>query len=100
MNGLSSRPASSQSFGSPSILQHRANRRFKDWFESTYPVVGSISGRNAGREINARAEGDTFTALLTLKTNGRDQVFPMESPAAKVSEVSINRSQAPRWSQT
>jgi hypothetical protein len=30
------------------------------WFESTHRVGGRISGRNTGREINARAEGDTF----------------------------------------
>src|SRR6516225_6624473 len=67
-----------------------------NWFESTHRVGGSISGRNTGREINARAEGDTFTALLTVKTNGHRQVFLMESPGAKVSQVSINLSQAPR----
>jgi hypothetical protein len=67
-----------------------------NWFESTHRVGGSISGRNTGREINARAEGDTFTALLTVKTNGHRQVFLMESPGAKVSQVSINLSQAPK----
>ena len=71
-----------------------------NWFESTYRVGGTISGRNTGREINARAEGDTFTALLTVKTNGRRQVFLMESPGAKVSQVSINLSQAPKRSQS
>jgi hypothetical protein len=65
-----------------------------NWFESTRRVGGSISGRNTGSEINARAEGDTFTALLTVKTNGHRQVFLMQSPGAKVSQVSINLSQA------
>jgi len=50
-----------------------------NWFESTHRVGGSISGRNTGRVINARAEDDTFTALLTVKTNGHRQVFLMES---------------------
>jgi hypothetical protein len=58
-----------------------------NWFESTHRVGGSISG------IDARAEGDTFTALLTVKTIGRRQSFLMESPGAKVSQVSINLSQ-------
>ncbi|HXW30359.1 MAG TPA: hypothetical protein VEK55_13435 [Xanthobacteraceae bacterium] len=65
-----------------------------NWFESTHRVGGSISGRNTGHEIDARAEGDTFTALLTVKTVGRRQSFLMESPGAKVSQVSINLSQA------
>jgi hypothetical protein len=64
-----------------------------NWFESTHRVGGSISGRNTGHEIDARAEGDTFTALLTVKTMGRRQSFLMESPGAKVSQVSINLSQ-------
>jgi hypothetical protein len=67
-----------------------------NWFESTHRVGGSISGRNTGSEINARAEGDTFTAPLTVKTNGHRQVFPMQSPGAKVWQVSINPSQAPK----
>lgn len=65
-----------------------------NWFESTHRVGGSISGRNTGHEIDARAEGDTFTALLTVKTVGRRQSFLMESPGAKVSQVLINLSQA------
>jgi hypothetical protein len=67
-----------------------------NWFESTHRVGGSISGRNTGKEINARAEGDTFTALLTVRTNGHRQAFLMQSPGAKVSQVSINLSQAPK----
>ena len=67
-----------------------------NWFESTHRVGGSISGRNTGSEINARAEGDTFTALLTVKTNGHRHALPMQSPGAKVSQVSINPSQAPK----
>lgn len=65
-----------------------------NWFESTHRVGGSITGRNTGHEIEARAEGDTFSALLSVKTNGRRQTFLMESPGAKVSQVSINLSQA------
>jgi hypothetical protein len=64
-----------------------------NWFETTHRVGGSISGRNTGQEIDARAEGDTFTALLKVKTIGRRQSFLMESPGAKVSQVSINLSQ-------
>jgi hypothetical protein len=67
-----------------------------NWFESTHRVGGSISGRNTGNQIEARAEGDTFTALLTVRTTGRRQLFLMESPGAKVSQVSINLSQTPK----
>jgi hypothetical protein len=67
-----------------------------NWFESTHRVGGKISGRNTGSQIEARAEGDTFTALLTVKTTGSRQSFLMESPGAKVSQVSIDLSRAPK----
>jgi hypothetical protein len=60
------------------------------WFEATHRVAGKITGRNRGGLIEARAEGDTFTALLTVRTTGARQSFLMESPGAKVSRVSID----------
>ena len=79
-----------------SNIMHTGDSLSGNWFESTHRVGGNISGRNTGSEINARAEGDTFTALLTVKTNGHRQAFLMQSPGAKVSQVSINLSQAPK----
>ena len=61
-----------------------------NWFESTHRVGGTISGKNTDGLIEARAEGDTFTALLTVGTKGTRQSFLMESPGAKVSQVSID----------
>jgi hypothetical protein len=65
-----------------------------NWFENSHRVGGSISGHNDGHQIEARAEGDTFTALLTVRTSGRRQSFLMESPGAKVSQVSISLNQS------
>jgi hypothetical protein len=67
-----------------------------NWFESTRRVGGKISGRTNGNQIDVRADGDTFTALLTVKTQGSRQSFSMESPGAKVSEFSIALNRAPR----
>jgi hypothetical protein len=67
-----------------------------DWFESTHRVGGKISGKNTAGVIEARAEGDTFTALLTVGTNGGRKSFLMESPGAQVSQVSIDLRRAPR----
>lgn len=66
-----------------------------NWFESTHRVGGKLSGRNRDGLIEARAEGDTFTALLTVKTSGSRQSFLMESPGAKVSQVSIDLRRGP-----
>ena len=61
-----------------------------NWFEVTHRVGGRISGRNVDGRIEARAEGDTFTALLTVGTKANRQSFLMESPGAMVSQVSID----------
>ena len=63
-----------------------------NWFESTRRVGGSLNGRNKGGLIEARAEGDTFTALLTVKTTGGRQIFLMESPGSRFEQVKIELS--------
>jgi hypothetical protein len=59
------------------------------WYESTHRIGGKISGRSTGGQIEARAEGDIVTALLTVKTDGNSQTFLMESPGSQVEQVSI-----------
>src|SRR5262249_33930415 len=39
-----------------------------DWFEGTRRVGGRIVGRASGSQLDIRAEGDTFTALVTVNT--------------------------------
>jgi hypothetical protein len=67
-----------------------------NWFESTRRVGGKITGRAAGSELNIRAEGDTFTALVTLTTQGNRQTFRLESPGSQLSEVAITLNRGPR----
>jgi hypothetical protein len=59
------------------------------WFESTRRVGGKISGKASGNQFNVRADGETFTALLSVKTQGNHQIFDMESPGAWVPRFSI-----------
>jgi hypothetical protein len=61
-----------------------------NWFEDQYRQGGKISGQNVNGVIEAKAEGDTITALLTVRTKGGRQSFVMESPGAWVSQVSID----------
>jgi hypothetical protein len=61
-----------------------------NWFESQYRQGGKISGLNINGLIEAKIEGDTITALLTVRTKGNRQSFSMESPGAWVSQVSID----------
>jgi len=60
-----------------------------NWFERTRRVGGRISGKVTGNQFNVRADGETFTALLSVTTQGSHQTFSMESPGAYVPEFSI-----------
>ena len=67
-----------------------------NWFESQYRQGGKISGKNVNGVIEARVEGDTITALLSVQTKGNRQTFAMESPGASVSQVSVDLVREPR----
>ena len=60
-----------------------------NWFESEYRQGGKISGTSADGLIEARVEGDTVAALVTIRTKGNHQSFVMEAPGAWVSQVAI-----------
>src|ERR1700736_307270 len=56
-----------------------------NWFESQYRQGGQVSGQNANGVIEAKVEGQTITALLTVNTKGNRHTFVMDSPGAWVS---------------
>jgi hypothetical protein len=60
-----------------------------NWSESTRHLAGRVSGRATATSIHARAEGDTFTALLAVTTHGDRQSVSIQSPGSEVSDVSI-----------
>jgi hypothetical protein len=67
-----------------------------NWFESQYRQGGKVSGQNVNGLIEAKVEGDTITALLTVRTKENRQTFVMESPGAWISQVSIDLVRGPR----
>jgi hypothetical protein len=67
-----------------------------NWFESTRRVGGRIIGRASGSRLDIRAEGDTFTALVTVTTQDNRQTFLLESPGSQLSEVSITLNRGAR----
>jgi hypothetical protein len=71
-------------------IDQNGNSLSGNWFESQYRQGGKISGQNINGVIEAKAESDTITALLTVHTKGNRQSFVMESPGAWVSQVSID----------
>ena len=66
------------------------------WFESVHRVAGKVVGRSNGSQIQVRAEGDTFTALLNVSTHGDKQSLVMESPGSKVESVTIALTRSPK----
>ncbi|WP_338695086.1 hypothetical protein V5279_03330 [Bradyrhizobium sp. 26S5] len=60
-----------------------------NWFESEYRQGGKISGTNSDGLIEARIEGETVAALVTIRTKGGHQSFVMEAPGSWLSQVTI-----------
>lgn len=60
-----------------------------DWSEKTKQVAGQFFGRVAGNHVDARAEGQTFAALLGMTTYGDTQSISIWSPGSQLSEVTI-----------
>jgi hypothetical protein len=60
------------------------------WSELTRRVAGQVVGRVVGNRIEIRAEGQTFTALLDMKTDGNRQSVSIRSPGSEMSEVGIS----------
>lgn len=60
-----------------------------NWFESEYRQGGKVYGTNKDGLIEARIEGNTVAALVTIQTKGVRQSFLMEAPGSWMSEVAI-----------
>ncbi|MBH5386607.1 hypothetical protein [Bradyrhizobium diversitatis] len=60
-----------------------------NWFESEYRQGGKVYGTNKDGLIEARIEGNTVAALVTIQTKSNHQSFLMEAPGSWVSEVAI-----------
>ena len=64
------------------------------WSETAYGVSGSISGRVSGGRIQAVAKGDSFTASLTVNTNGNRQSVTITPQATYIINVQIGMGKA------
>lgn len=59
------------------------------WDETTRATGGSIEGRVAGNQMRVRADGQTFTAILSVTTRGERQSISIQSPGSEMSDVTI-----------
>ena len=60
-----------------------------NWFEHEYRQGGKVYGTNKDGLIEARIEGNTVAALVTIQTKANHQSFLMEAPGSWMSEVAI-----------
>ncbi|MEN3382465.1 MAG: hypothetical protein V7608_2509 [Hyphomicrobiales bacterium] len=60
------------------------------WNETTRGVGGTITGSATGTQIRARAEGQTFTAILAMNTRGTRQSVSIQSPGSEMSDITID----------
>jgi hypothetical protein len=66
------------------------------WDEASRGVGGRIYGRINGNRLEIRADGQTFSALLSMTTRGSRQTISIRSPGSEMSEVSISLSRRSR----
>jgi hypothetical protein len=64
------------------------------WSEASRNAAGNITGTARGGQIEARAEGQTFAAFLSISTRGDRQSVSIRAPGSTMQEVAItlNRS--------
>jgi hypothetical protein len=67
-----------------------------NWFEREYRQGGKIVGKNREGNIEARIEGNTVAAFVSIQTKADRQAFSMDAPGAWVSQVSIELVRAQR----
>jgi hypothetical protein len=60
-----------------------------NWDEVTRHAAGTFSGTVNGDRIDARAEGQTFSALFRMTTHGNRQSISILSPGSTMSEITI-----------
>jgi hypothetical protein len=93
--GLSIRCASDNyKFELTSNVVDRNGQISGQWSETGYGVSGSISGRVNGGRITAVAKGDSFTAALSVNTNGNRQSVTITPQATYIINVQIGLSRA------
>ena len=79
----------SYNFNLQSQIIYRDGTLSGNWYESTRATGGSVSGRIVGNQVQVRAEGQTFAAILSLTTRGDRQSISIQSPGSEMSDVAI-----------
>jgi hypothetical protein len=63
-----------------------------NWNEMSRNAAGNITGTASGGRIEARVEGQTFAAFLSMMTRGDTQNISIRAPGSSMQEVAISLS--------
>ncbi len=81
--------SASYNFDLTSNVQDRNGEILGSWTETSRNASGTISGRAAGGRIEALAEGQNFSAGLSLSTRGNQQFVSLRPRGTNITEVSL-----------
>jgi hypothetical protein len=79
----------SHKFELTSNVSERRGQIFGSWSEASNGVSGSISGRVGGNRISAVASGNSFTAGISVTTNGNRQSVSITPRGVFITGVQI-----------
>jgi hypothetical protein len=79
----------SYNFDLASEVEYRGGMIEGSWNEASRNASGTISGRAAGGRIEALAQGDSFSAGLSLTTRGNRQTVSIHPQGTSITAVSL-----------
>ena len=65
-----------------------------NWSESTRAAAGNLSGTANGGNVEARVEGQTFAAFISISTRGDSQSISIRAPGSAMKAVAITLSRS------
>jgi hypothetical protein len=75
-----------------SDVAYRGGEISGQWSEASHNASGTIEGRAVGNRIEAQARGQTFSAGLSLTTQGRRQTVSIRPAGAQITAVDLELS--------
>jgi hypothetical protein len=82
----------SYKFSLASHVIYSGGRVTGNWNETSRNAAGQLSGTANGGQIDARVDGQTFAAFVTINTRGDKQSVNIRSPGSTMEEVAITLS--------
>ena len=89
-------PATATSSSSASDITADGGNISGSWNETTRGVIGSLSGKVSGSNIQATANAVGFSAALAIRASGNSLSVSIRSPGSEISEVTVSMAKGGR----